>query len=547
MDYTAWKSNFRYPTFRPGQETALEATAKQLEAGTKFIIAELPTGLGKSDIAMALAKTCPEKAFITTSQNVLIKQYLDDFGNEPDFHFIKGKTHYECRSDRYDNCGEGGDNKCPYFKSHGKEDGDFCTYKRERDNAIAAKIALTNNTYYALACRNAMLWEQRELAVLDEAHNLPGEILKLTSLVIDDKKLGDLKLAIRVPRELCTGSTRSELVELDPFSDYLSELLEEVELVLEQVEEDYAFSSKEKGKLEDIAGRIRWFQKSLVENVRWIVEHEFRGRDILTARPIDTGYFAQNMLFKNQARQFILQSATIVDFARYAGELGIDKSEAYKIVRPSPFPPERSPLYVMSVGNMSYKTMTASQPEIARTVEAIINSRPGLKGIVHTHKYEGIQDYLERHFAGNPRCKFPIPSEREETVNELFESDEPSVIFSPSLTEGVDGKGSRVRFQIMCKVPYPSLGDRLVKAKANEDWGWYSYQTLKTLVQSKGRGMRGTEDWCENFMLDSQFEIFKKQVEKSLPVDFKAALRTAEDGWKTIEQPETFISSMTAK
>ena len=57
--YADWRKNFRHTTYRKGQDTALDSMAKKLDDGEKFVIAELPTGIGKSDAAMALAKSSP--------------------------------------------------------------------------------------------------------------------------------------------------------------------------------------------------------------------------------------------------------------------------------------------------------------------------------------------------------------------------------------------------------------------------------------------------------------------------------------------------------
>ena len=65
-----WRKNFRHSTFRPGQENSLDTIAKHFNEDNKFVVAEIPTGVGKSDIAMALAKT-EGSAYVATSQNTL--------------------------------------------------------------------------------------------------------------------------------------------------------------------------------------------------------------------------------------------------------------------------------------------------------------------------------------------------------------------------------------------------------------------------------------------------------------------------------------------
>ena len=266
--------------------------------------------------------------------------------------------------------------------------------------------------------------------------------------------------------------------------------------------------------------RIEWFDESLNKGVEWIVDFEAdrKGKNNkIIARPLDTAYFAQELFFDRQADQYVLQSATIVDFKRYAEELGIEA--AHTIRRSSPFDLSRRPIYDMAVGDMSYKEIEGSLPKIGAAVEEILKSRPNSKGLVHTGSYR-VQKYLQERFT-NPRCYFPGPGEREEAIRSHFSSAEPTVLFSPSMTEGVDGRGDSLRFQIICKVPYPSLADRRIKIKADRSWEWYNYQTSKTLIQAIGRGMRSEDDWCDNFILDSGFAKFSKRAK--LPADFTSS------------------------
>ena len=55
------------------------------------------------------------------------------------------------------------------------------------------------------------------------------------------------------------------------------------------------------------------------------------------------------------------------------------------------------------------------------------------------------------------------------------------------------------------KVPYLSLGDKLVAAKMKNSQLWYSNQTVINLQQGFGRGIRNPNDWCISYVLDGCF------------------------------------------
>ena len=93
------------------------------------------------------------------------------------------------------------------------------------------------------------------------------------------------------------------------------------------------------------------------------------------------------------------------------------------------------------------------------------------------------------------------------------------------MTEGVDLEGDASRFQIVCKVPYPYLGDKLVKKRMNKWPWWYPFQTAKTVIQSVGRSVRSESDTAVTYILDADWERFYERNKKLFPSDFRTCLR----------------------
>ena len=57
-------------------------------------------------------------------------------------------------------------------------------------------------------------------------------------------------------------------------------------------------------------------------------------------------------------------------------------------------------------------------------------------------------------------------SENRDKVLDKHQRDRrPTVLLSPSMAEGVDLSNDLSRFQIVCKVPYPYLGDKLIRKR----------------------------------------------------------------------------------
>lgn len=507
-----WRKYFAKPTFRKGQDVVTDKIAARLDQGTFATIAELPTGVGKSFIAMALAK-CADQAYVVTSQNILIDQYVRDFALDSDFKCIKGKQNYACKQyTQFKTCKDGssGKHECHHHKHHGK--GCSCTYKSARDDAMAAKIAFTNSTYFALACRNGEMWPTRSLAIIDEAHNLPKDVMGLTEISISERELLRLRISKTLPFD-------TPIVSVDDFCAYMDELKEDLNFALESALNGFDLHL-DVDLASDLLSRIDIFMESVDSGIEWIVDYENGKRECVTARPLDTAYFAKSLFF-NQAQQYVMQSATIVNPKQFVKELGLE-GKGWFIPSSSPFDLSRRPIYPVNVGPMNKNNIQATLPKIAKAVEDILRARPDEKGIVHTHSYE-IFKYLKQVFEFNPRCIFPDPKEKATLWKEHQDSESPTVIFSPSLTEGVDGIGDSVRFQVICKIPYPNLGDRRIKIKADRDGEWYQYQTAKAFIQTIGRGMRSEDDWCHNFVLDSGFSKFV--VDAKLPNDIVSTIQ----------------------
>ena len=93
------------------------------------------------------------------------------------------------------------------------------------------------------------------------------------------------------------------------------------------------------------------------------------------------------------------------------------------------------------------------------------------------------------------------------------------------MTEGVDLSDEASRFQVICKVPYPYLGDKLVKKRMHRWKWWYPMKTAKTIVQAVGRSVRSEEDYAITYILDSDWDRFFSRSKRYFPQGFKDCLK----------------------
>jgi len=216
-------------------------------------------------------------------------------------------------------------------------------------------------------------------------------------------------------------------------------------------------------------------------------------------------------------------SATIISKVNFCELLGVDPKEATFIHMPSPFPVDNRPIVYTGIGKMSSREIDNTLPKLKEAVAAVLNQHKNEKGIIHCHSYK-IAWYIKKNLR-NSRLLIHGSDNRDEVLKKHINSKQPTVLLSPSMTEGVDLKADLSRFQIICKVPYPYLGDKLVSKKMHKWRWWYPYTTAKTIIQSVGRSVRSEDDTAVTYIFDSDWDRFYSNNKQLFPEDFRRCIR----------------------
>ena len=160
---------------------------------------------------------------------------------------------------------------------------------------------------------------------------------------------------------------------------------------------------------------------------------------------------------------------------------------------------------------------------MVEAVKEILKAHKDEKGIIHCGSYK-IAWYIKKNIK-SPRLLIHDSFDRNEILQKHISSKDPTVLLSPSMTEGVDLKDDLSRFQIICKIPFPYLGDKLIRKKMSKwDW-WYDLQTAKTLIQSVGRSVRNENDRAVTYILDTIWDRFYSKNKNIFPDNFKKSMK----------------------
>jgi ATP-dependent DNA helicase DinG len=491
-------------SYRQYQRETIEEIEHAYECGYRHVIIDAPTGSGKSHIVRSFAFQSGS-AHILTIQKLLQDQYTREFS---DMYIMKGRGAYKCTS------GEGScaDGPCRRKKRVGCT---TCPYKLAKINAMNAPVTVHNfdSFYYQNSFGEG--FPGRKILIIDEAHNISSKFSDFMSFTIDSRG------GVFVP-----DFTRLEDYDLfikNTSDIYLNELKD-----LKDLYEADGISNEQLVRMQELSKITYRMRQYLLDResdnpTEYVFDYVPEGKHApkVVFRPVYVHKFASKWLFRYGERTLML-SATILDKDMFCSEVGLDPEEVYFISVPSTFPAENRPIIKRYAGLMSYKHINDTLPKIVEKVQEIADRFPERKGIVQTHS-EKIANYLQRYLR-DPRFTFNRDFKSPQDMLSVHERKEGSIIVASGLREGLDLRGELSKIQVFCKVPYPSLGDKVVKRKLEIDPDWYGWITSIMFVQSLGRSVRSKTEKAVTYILDSGFGTFYHRYKQFIPEYIREAI-----------------------
>lgn len=537
-----WIHLFPMKTPRPNQIEVINRTLNAFRDGIQTMLLDLPTGQGKSAIAVTVArymaaqqksvsKLVDAGAYFLTTQKILQEQYLRDFENEScgGMLELKSSTNYTCGYDERQSCGEskralmalGKNADGTNWKRHCTQS---CVYNDAKRRFMNGVIGITNYSFFLAETTYVGKLEPRELLVCDECHNLESEICKFVEVEITDrfcKKYLGINLS--------SYDDHDKLFKWmsEKYKPALGSMFEQVKKSLSMFKDndggygnDEMFKTlvKQNDLLDKHICKVNRFLERFQPEA-WIVNRDKRSdhrgeRVALQFKPIDAVAWSETSLLRFGDKR-LLMSATILDKSNFCRSLGLEEQKTDYISLPSSFPAKNRPIHYLPVGKMSMKEVDTTLPKLAEAIKEILKAHHDQKGIIHCSNYK-VARYL-RDMLNDSRLLVHSDVDRDQVLKHHYESIEPTVLVSPSMTEGVDLKDDFARFAIIAKLPYPNLGDRALKKRITRDPWYYDYLTVRSFVQALGRSVRHESDTCITYMLDGCTESFINKNRNLIP------------------------------
>jgi Rad3-related DNA helicase len=516
-----WPSDYEP---RQGQIDVLTWLEKQT---AKYLIVQAPVGSGKSLIGMTFSRYVSGDighSYILTPQKILQAQYENSFRNH-NVVSLYGKANYTCKShgtscDVGATLSRGACHKCPWKEKREEA-------KKAANVVFNYKLALTYFGY------EKETFHKRALVVADEAHQLEQQLIDFDTVKVERATARGFSVDWPDIRSFNMEKAVEWLT-----NEFMPRLQQRVMDLEEQIEAIEGTPSRREAKM--------------------IKEHEEHkaSLDQLTQicyTPLDqlnethvcvynmteiqikclTAESAFEHVLKPYGNRFLFMSSTIIDPKQFCKDLGIDPDEAAFYDLDSEFPAENRPVAYLPQMKMNASwNKPERRDELKRmgsTITGLIAMHTNESGIIHTGNYK-IAEWLVTVLAkqSTHRVIHHNPNDhvtRDEAINDYLESasDEPCVLISPSITEGLDLIGDLGRFAIVAKIPYGFLGDQWIKKRMDMSNEWYRRRAIIDIIQGGGRVVRSKEDTGTMYIVDESWGYLFSQTSNSIPQWWKDA------------------------
>lgn len=490
--------------FRQHQWDCAREIVRYMEDGVPLVFLDGPTGAGKTLIAEMVRRLLGVRATYICSGKTLQDQFVGDFDNA---HVLKGRGNYPTLfGDEWTTCedctAEGPTDMC---LTGCYDQTESCPYTVAKLTAGSSDLAVLNTAYFlaeASVERTVFGNKAFGLGVFDEADTLESEIMGHVEVVISSRRMAELKVGL--PEHVTKPEAWEAWIR---------------EKVIPAVRAQVARFPKRTKNIRQLRAGRAWARllKKLyvlaagVGSGNWIFDGYRDGGAVFKPVRIDT--FGQKLVWRHFPR-YLLMSATLISADEMVESLGYDGE--YRLVQaPMTFPVENRKVIVAPVANMTNKEKEAEWPKAARAISEILRLEGQQRVLVHTVSYALAQYLIENVNDGTNRPFYTYRNAKErDEILALFRNTPGSVIFAPSLERGVDLKNDDCRVCIVAKMAFPNLGDKQINARLHSKGGqlWYAVQTVRSLVQSTGRGVRHADDFCTTYIIDRQFvsNVWKK-------------------------------------
>lgn len=335
------------------------------------------------------------------------------------------------------------------------------------------------------------------MLVLDEAHNLPDELMSAARIDIPSHILNS-----RPPKT---------------WRDWRRWASDKLTSLPKADEED---TRAGKARLEDSLRKLSGI------NETWTWDYTI---DNFTFEPTIPKLLLPTLHTFDGECTIIYLSATITPATLIM--LDVDKADVTFETMESRFPLPMRPVYIRGRTRVDYRSMQipAQHQAWIDEIDDIIGERLDRNGLIHTVSFDRGYDILKH----SRYKRYMLMHHRGQNVGDVItdfraqgKHASPVILLSPSITTGYDFPRTQAEYQIIAKLPFPDTRSRIMKARCDNTSEYAQWATMTRLVQAAGRINRSAEDRGETFIVDGHARWFLDQYPYLAPKWFLDAIVT---------------------
>lgn len=500
LDLPAWVEQLR-----PHQITAIDQIVDAFEHGTECVFLDAPTGSGKTLIAEVVRRRLDTRGIYVCSDKALQRQFKRDF---PDAAVLQGRSNYLTQHNlslTADDC----TSTTPADPCAWCDTLHSCPYNVAKTAALTAPVACLNTAYYLTAANHAGLFTSEPFVVLDEADTLEAALLNFVEYRVPQW------VTARIGTVPSKGARKATIVR------WMEDAARKIEVDIRTHGSD--LDPKRVRNMRSFVAHTAYVADQLRRDIDSGAEQDDHGKWIrvydnerldLNLKPVQVAGHGSRYLWRH-GKRFLAMSGTLISTQELADTLGLPY-DYDTVTVPMTFPVEHRPIVYAPIADMNRNATDDDYRAMAYGIQQVANLHDH-RILVHTVSRDRAEKLIHHLDMLGGVGKRPIidykTSKGRDDALDRYLARPGAILFAQSMDRGVDLPGEACRVQVIAKIPFPSLGDRRTSARLHLPNGqnWYTVQTVRTIVQMTGRGVRSADDWATTYIFDAQFRNLWKQ------------------------------------
>ncbi len=495
-----------HPRWRPSQKD-LYIKAKTIadsEDGGN-LVAEAPTGLGKSTIPTALG--ADHKVTVLVQNHGLLEQYEREYG----FDIVKGKQEYPCvlktKVDHWKkaygitptaaDCTMSEDDYCPQEYS--------CPYILARNKALSSRrMACT----YKYASLSKSVRERTGIVVMDEAHNIYEELLSISQLVVTQEEARKLGMP-KFPLINFGPGQNGDVLEGENKTKVAVWVMTSMSIVanVDLFDQLTPIGTHKTNMFMRLTNCLKLLSGDSPIFYRCTTDGR-KNNLVLQIKSIDVKETFSNL--QENKHMTLFMSATLGNPDALMKIIGVDKYSFHTYSHP--VPKQKRPVYDLQFEKMTKANLDSRPILYRKQADAIVDFIETLdknwRGIILTtsnYKIDLLKRFVRERMNG--RVFDSNSNGVSARIADFIADKRPGMVAIDTIQgwgSGISLVGNVARYSIVAGVPYANPGDRFDQLRMSSDEGkryafWNAYCAV---AQATGRVSRGELEEDGNYSLN---------------------------------------------